>query len=172
MAFYEMALLGNPSIEQEGELKRLFEILRLQFKLGHEDIVFHVRPDEFRPSQRSCSAVLFIGGAGGANFDLRAIVDLNTVPILPVVSTASAVALETPSDLRSINCLFLDQVPLERVFSGLLECVGLLPRQRRIFLSYRRTETTAAAIQLFSELSARQFNVFLDTLGLTQNDFS
>ena len=39
----------------------------------------------------------------------------------------------------------------------------MLPRQRRIFLSYRRTETTAAAIQLFSELSARQFNVFLDT---------
>lgn len=52
---------------------------------------------------------------------------------------------------------------MERVFSALLECVGLLPRQRRVFLSYRRSESTAVAVQLFAELSARQFDVFLDT---------
>ena len=55
---------------------------------------------------------------------------------------------------------------LDRIFSALLECVGLLPRQRRVFLSYRRTEATAAAVQLFAELSARQFEVFLDTQGI------
>jgi hypothetical protein len=35
-----------------------------------------------------------------------------------------------------------------------------------VFLSYRRTETIAAAVQLFDALSARVFDVFLDTHGI------
>jgi hypothetical protein len=44
--------------------------------------------------------------------------------------------------------------------------VGLLPRQRRVFISYRRDEARQAALQLFDELSARLFDVFLDTHGI------
>jgi hypothetical protein len=44
-----------------------------------------------------------------------------------------------------------------------LECVTLLPRQRRVFISYRRDESMEAALQLYAALSARQFDVFLDT---------
>ena len=45
----------------------------------------------------------------------------------------------------------------------MLECVGLLRRQRRVFVSYRRSEARAAAVQLHDVLSARGFDVFLDT---------
>jgi hypothetical protein len=49
----------------------------------------------------------------------------------------------------------------------LLECVGLLPRQRRVFVSYRRDEARQAALQMFDALSSRHFYVFLDTHGIT-----
>lgn len=166
MALYELALLGCPTPEQTVELQRLTEQLQLQLGLGAGAIELHVSPLVFRPNRRSCAAVLYIGGPNGADFDIGAVVDQQAIPILPVASTPGSVAAEVPQNLRAINCLFLDQVPMDRVFSALLECVGLLPRQRRVFLSYRRAETTAAAVQLFAELSARQFDVFLDTHSL------
>ena len=54
----------------------------------------------------------------------------------------------------------------ERIATALLECVGLLPRQRRVFVSYRRDDARQAALQLFNALSARLFDVFLDTHGI------
>src|SRR3546814_3711382 len=45
----------------------------------------------------------------------------------------------------------------------MLECVGLLRRQRRVFVSYRRVESRAAALQLPDLLASRGFDVFLDT---------
>ncbi len=163
MALYELALLGHPTPEQTATLQRLKEQLQLQLGLSAGDFELHVSPKDFRPNSRTCAAVLFIGGPSGADFDIAAVIDQQAIPVLPVVSTLGAIAAEVPPSLRAINCLFLDQAPMERVFSALLECVGLLPRQRRVFLSYRRSETTVAAVQLFAELSARQFDVFLDT---------
>ncbi len=163
MALYELAVLGHPSELQIQELQRLVAEVQEQFGLGAVEIELHVCPDSFRPDLRSCAAALFVGGADGASFDIAAVVDPKTVPVLPVASTALQVPAEVPPMLRVLNCVFLDQHPMERVFSALLECVGLLPRQRRVFLSYRRSESTAVAVQLFAELSARQFDVFLDT---------
>ena len=47
-----------------------------------------------------------------------------------------------------------------------MELLGLLPKQRSVFVSYRRTESREVAVQLFDELSARLFDVFLDTHGV------
>jgi hypothetical protein len=44
-----------------------------------------------------------------------------------------------------------------------LEVLGLLHQQRRIFISYRRSDARDAALQLHDELSSRGFDVFLDT---------
>jgi hypothetical protein len=41
--------------------------------------------------------------------------------------------------------------------------VGLLHVQRRVFVSYRRSESREVAVQLHDQLSARNFDVFLDT---------
>ncbi|MDH4874406.1 toll/interleukin-1 receptor domain-containing protein [Pseudomonas sp. BN515] len=163
MALYELAVLGHPADAQIQELQRLVAEVQEQFGFDAVEIALHICPDSFRPNRRSCAAALFIGGAAGADVDITAVVDPKIVPVLPVVSTEKLVPVEVPPSLRAFNCIFLDQVPMERVFSALLECLGLLPRQRRVFLSYRRAESTAVAVQLFAELSARQFDVFLDT---------
>jgi hypothetical protein len=163
MALYELAVVGRPTQAQVEELRRLVAQIETQFGLAAGEIDFLVCPATFRPRPRACAGVLFIGGADGASFEVSEVLDPKAVPVLPVVSRDQAVASEVPPSLRALNCVFLDKVPMERVFSALLECVGLLPRQRRVFLSYRRTESTPVAVQLFAELSARQFDVFLDT---------
>lgn len=163
MPLYELAILGHPTGSQIQELQGLVAQMQDKFGFDSGEIALQICPASFRPNRRSCAAALFIGGSMGASFDITAVVDPQIVPVLPVVSTETLVSDEVPPLLRALNCVFLDKVPMERVFSALLECVGLLPRQRRVFLSYRRAESTAVAIQLFSELSARQFDVFLDT---------
>lgn len=167
MALYELAVLGHPTDAQIQELQRLVAEVQTQFGFDAVEIALHICPDSFRPNRRSCAAALFIGGAAGAEVDITAVVDPKIVPVLPVVSSEKQVPVEVPPSLRAFNCIFLDQVPMGRVFSALLECLGLLPRQRRVFLSYRRAESTAVAVQLFAELSARQFDVFLDTHSIS-----
>lgn len=167
MSLYELAVLGHPTEAQTQELQRLVAQVQDQFGFGSDEIALQICPASFRPNRRSCAAALFIGGAAGASFEITAVVDPKIVPVLPVVSSEKLVSAEVPPSLRGLNCVFLDQVPMERLFSALLECVGLLPRQRRVFLSYRRAESTAVAVQLFAELSARQFDIFLDTHSIS-----
>ena len=52
----------------------------------------------------------------------------------------------------------------------MLESVGLLRRQRRVFVSYRRGESRAAALQLHDLMTARGFDVFLDTHDIRPGD--
>src|SRR3546814_5081949 len=56
-----------------------------------------------------------------------------------------------------------DDAEMRELASCLLECVGLLRQQRRVFVSYRRVESRSAAIQLHDLLGSRGFDVFLDT---------
>jgi hypothetical protein len=70
-----------------------------------------------------------------------------------------------PADLRPINGMALrpEDPGLERIASVLLEGLGLLRKSRRLFISYRRVETQGIAIQLYEQLDANGFDVFLDS---------
>jgi hypothetical protein len=67
--------------------------------------------------------------------------------------------------LQAINAYFVE--PLDTKFEGLcalaLESLGLLHEQRRVFVSYRRDDSRETAVQLHDELTAKGFDVFLDT---------
>lgn len=164
MATYEIALLGDPSSGQIADIQSRLSVAASDFQLNWgSDIELFVQPSTFKPDDRVAAAAIFFGGPSSVGIDVKSILDLSVIPVLPVASTADAVSKEIPFALRVFNCLFADKDGPHRIFSGMLECIGLLPRRRRIFLSYRRNGATAAAIQLFAELSARQFEVFLDT---------
>jgi hypothetical protein len=167
MAFlYELAVLGVPSQEQIDDLEQLVSQALLPFglRLGQE-VAWLVLPEAFNPEQQRSAGAVFFGGkdAGLANVPslLR-----KGVPVLPVVSDLARVHEEIPLVLRPLNCLAYNEGGAQRVATAFLECVGLLPRQRRVFLSYRRDEARQAALQLFDALSSRLFDVFLDTHGI------
>lgn len=163
-ATYELAVLGYPCAEQLGQLEacvsQALEPFGLQ--LGRE-VGWTVHEFEFQPAQSRASAALYFGSETTA--PVRPSVPIS-VSVVPVVSDLDRVAHQLPENLRGINALAWSADHIDRIATALLECAGLLPRQRRVFLSYRRNDARLAALQLFDAFSARQYDVFLDTHGV------
>ncbi len=163
---YELAVLGVPTDAQVGALEAVLKpaVSAFGLRLGQE-VAWSIRPANFEPNPRSAAAAAFFGGGDAIGMDVAPLLS-RAVPVLPIVSRISNVHAELPEPLRLINCLDYGESGPQRVATALLECAGLLPRQRRVFLSYRRNEAREAALQLFDALSARLFDVFLDTHGI------
>lgn len=160
---YELALMGEPTDDQVAALGKEIDLALSAFglRLGDE-VGLNIRPRTFSPSSRTLATAAFFGSEDASAMDLSPLLS-RAIPVLPVVSSLDRVRIELPAELWPINSLAYGAAGATRVASALLECVGLLPRQRRIFLSYRRDEARQAALQLFDALSARLFDVFLDT---------
>jgi TIR domain-containing protein len=85
-------------------------------------------------------------------------------PIIPVVTNLTLCSQELPKNISEYNAMESNGSGKKTaIASSILECLGLMSSRRRVFLSYRRIETREVALQLFDELSSRQFDVFLDT---------
>ena len=101
MALYELAVLGSPSADQLASIAVAFEQAASQFKLRvGDEIKLLAKPETFHPDQRTCAAAVFFGGPGGADIDISKVINVKSIPILPVVSTSSAVSSEIPESLR------------------------------------------------------------------------
>ncbi len=164
MALYQFLILGLPKPEQAAAIEATLADCLSQFQLnrGRDYSVDQGIPPHF--SEDDAAVAIFFGGPG-AQFAEGPQLNRLGIPVVPMVSSVSEVATQLPNSLRHINALTLDpaDLSLRRVANVALQCVGLLPAQRRVFISYRRAESADVALQLFEELSARQFDVFLDT---------
>lgn len=165
-ALYQLALLGAPTDAQISELEEVIgkAVGMFNLRLGYE-VGWEVRPEEFNPDQRRSSAAVFFGGENPPLSNISKLLKRG-IPLLPVATDVNRVSAEIPTLLQPLNCLAYTTGGAQRVATALLECAGLLPRQRRVFVSYRRGEAREAALQLFDALSGRLFDVFLDTHGI------
>ena len=165
-ALYQLAVLGSPTDAQISELEEIVgtAVGMFNLRLGHE-VGWEVRPEGFNPNQQRSSAAVFFGGENPPLGNVAKLLERG-IPLLPIASDVNRVNAEIPELLRPLNCLAYAANGSQRVATALLECAGLLPRQRRVFVSYRRGEAREAALQLFDALSARLFDVFLDTHGI------
>jgi hypothetical protein len=163
LAFYELAILGSPSAAVLSALKRELKARLNELGLRQVDVSTFIGPASgFVPSEARCSAALCFPADSSQNPYLERLIERD-IPLIPIARAAASFSSDIPTPLKALNGLALDRhSPAELVFA-LLECAGLLPRQRRVFISYRRQESTDAALQLYAELSARGFEVFLDT---------
>lgn len=164
---YELAILGDaPSGIRDAVVAALKEgVAELGLDIGSTVSLFQGDPQDFRPAGERCAAALCFHVGPGSEENLRWLINRN-IPIIPVATKATAFAAELPAVLAPLNGLSLDRTDAKALAQALLECASLLPRQRRVFLSYRRTESTEAALQLYAALSARLYDVFLDTHGI------
>lgn len=163
---YQLALLGVPTDAQVSEIEEVIgkAVGMFNLRLGHE-VGWEVRPEDFNPDQQRSSAAVFFGGENPPLANVAKLLKRG-IPLLPVATDVTRIGAEIPTLLQPLNCLAYSAGGPQRVASALLECAGLLPRQRRVFVSYRRDEAREAALQLFDALSARLFDVFLDTHGI------
>lgn len=88
--------------------------------------------------------------------------------IIPVVADTSAFKTFVPSPIAHLNGISVGECgnDFERLAARVLEGLGLLRERRRLFISYRRVETSGVAAQLYEALDAAGFDVFLDTHGV------
>jgi hypothetical protein len=169
MALYEVATLGDPTLEQLRDLEQGLRAAATAYQLDYgSDLALLVDPAHFTPPQRTTAVAVYFGAPGGSLKTVHGVLDPSRVTIIPVASTETSVSAEIPHELRFLNCHLTDAGGSDRLLSTILECLGLLRRQRRVFLSYRRCEAREAALQLFDVFSARGYEVFLDTHGVAR----
>ena len=97
--------------------------------------------------------------------------DNNACLILPIVSEITAFKSQVPDVLHGINGYELNSdSKIESLVSSILEGLGLLRLSRRIFISYKRDESSTIAIQLFEHFEKKGFDVFLDTHSVRAGD--
>lgn len=83
--------------------------------------------------------------------------------ILPIFFTDDSFKKEIPEILENQNGIQYKEIEEIRIVNIALEAFELLRSTRKVFISYRRNESTSVAIQLFEALEAHNFDVFLDT---------
>ena len=163
---YQVGLLGKPG----GTEKRLLQLIRKGFKdLGiRSGLLSVLRDDEISDRDRKAPFVLIYFGSSGppSAETLQTLDELleDSVPIFPCVDDLTKFNALVPSAISAINGLDLSKAgALEHLTGFVLQAFRLLRTTRRLFISYRRSETQAVAIQLYEELDQRNFDVFLDT---------
>lgn len=166
MALYEVLIIGSPEANEVSALtKQLVEVAKVLALEVPEDLSILTTADLPNRNPKAATVALYFGG--DPNVDLVVVNQLEAakVPIVPVVKKGASVTAAVPPEIAHTNACLIDagDNTLEALASVILEVLGLLHRQRRIFISYRRTDSREAALQLFDELSSRGFDVFLDT---------
>lgn len=108
---------------------------------------------------------VFFGHASVAS-DTELVSELleDSAVIAPIASSVTRVSSEIPPQLRHINVLTLDagDSSIVRLGNLVLETFRLLRRERRLFISYKRTGSQPLANRLYEMLDARGFDVFID----------
>jgi hypothetical protein len=166
LSLYELSILGD--VTNDDRIRLIESVRQMVHDFGLEigtDVVVHDGTTTAGRNRHAAFAAVFFGG--DVRKDAVAVEELvrSSAPIIPTVSSFGDFGSQIPTSLHFANGLRRrnDDVHMLELATALLECVGLLRKQRRAFVSYRRVESRAAGIQLHDLLSARQFDVFLDT---------
>ena len=114
------------------------------------------------------SFVFYFGGTNRADDCLTELEYLrgNADAIYPVYFTKDKFLGEVPEVLHKVNGVLYSEAELESIVNVALEELRLLRKTRRVFISYKRSESSAVANQLYDVLSRHQFDVFLDTYSI------
>jgi hypothetical protein len=173
MSFYELGILGKPTSAERSSLIATIEDMVGEFGLAvGTQVVIHDAASLVGRDKRVAFAAVYFGSSD--HVDLEAARDLmqSSAPVIPSIGPDANFGDEIPDFLQSANGLRrrADDPQMSETALAMLECVGLLRRQRRSFVSYRRVESRSAALQLHDLLSARGFDVFLDTHDIRPGD--
>lgn len=167
---YQLILLGSDVLIKHSILNQIFT------KLEHlglpQEILKIIDPtniiEEYLGNQPTF--VIYFGDVGGDFKDLDITQKLikDGTMILPIFF--SSFSSEIPCILSNQNGMQFKVTEIDRITNIVLESFELLRSTRKIFISYKRNESTSVAIQLYEALEAHSFDVFLDTHSIGKGE--
>lgn len=139
--------------------------------LRHDSMLVRVETIAAASAADAPTAVVLLGSETAASSpDVASAVEAaraSTFPILPLVRPNGKVSELLPASVGRLNAVRWGEgnISLE-----ILRTLGLIERDRKLFLSYRQSESSALAIQLRRALSERFYDVFLDRFSVPPGD--
>ena len=169
-SYYQLILLGDTRCKACYKVRtRFFELLK-ERGLEKSLVVVLEGAKMMTEEYQSCKPTFafYFGGRGHDDKDVTAVQTLlgNADAVYPVYFTAGKFEKEIPTLMKDINGVCYTDAKLDSIVNVAFEDLRLLRRRRRIFISYKRSDSASVANQLYDELSKRQFDVFLDTYSI------
>lgn len=160
---YQLILLGNLGTNSDKIIDLFFKSV-LELELPKDSFII-INESNFAKEYKNNqpSFCLYFCGIDGnyRNNDLVDKLITDATAILPIFQ--DSFDDEVPTELKKYNAQKYDITKDSKIVNLALESFGKLRTSRKIFISYRRCESTSVAIQLFEALERNNFNVFLDT---------
>jgi hypothetical protein len=173
MSLYELAILGTAAPNDRAKLTATIQSMIEDFGLATDtDVLIHDGTSVGARDARTAFAAAYFGGTPFADIDVSRRLVASSAAVIPTVAADEDFGTQIPDFLQAANGLKRRRydADMTELAAALLECVGLLRRQRRVFVSYRRIESRSAALQLHDLLTSRGFDVFLDTHDIRPGD--
>jgi hypothetical protein len=138
------------------------------YSASFDEIVEIIFSEDFRDKyeQKNPTFCYYIGSIGNEGTDDAFVKELieNGKAILPIY--INDFLKEIPESLHPINARMSDPEAIDYYVDIAFQELRMLRKRRRIFISYKRSDSTGAAIQLFEELCRNNFDPFLDTYSI------
>jgi hypothetical protein len=170
---YQLVFIGTPNSFWDN-IKDVF--LKRIDELGmRRDMVVILDEGNFNAEYKPNAPLycLYFGDPAG-NFRNQAILKrliTDASLILPVTDDLTRFKNTIPQELRTINGFELSSPQrIDPLVNVVLEGLGLLRNTRRLFISYKRDESSKVAIQLFERFEKNGFDVFLDTHSIRHGE--
>lgn len=166
---YQLIILGTIKPLIESIISKFYEkIEELKLQKEFYEIYFKDNLNSYKGNQPAF--VLYFGNENG-NFedldDIQILLNDGNI-VLPIFF--NSFGKEIPKILSNQNGLKYTDNNKDKIVDLILESFGKLRSTRKIFVSYKRDESTSVAIQLYEALEKNNFDVFLDTHSIKQGE--
>ncbi len=167
---YQVILLGTLTKLSEDIIELLFRQIE-DLKLS-KDAYKIIRENDFDQEYKGNQPtyVLYFGDKAGDHKDVNYVEKLlkDGNAILPIYY--DSFSREIPKILENQNGLRWENANEMKAVNLALESFGKLRSTRKVFISYKRDQSTSVAVQLFEALERANFDVFLDTHSIKQGE--